>query len=151
MTIPLDRLRDFPHKTPGPGEISLAVARHQAERWPSPEVTAYAQHRAQLVHQLVDDTGVSVTSWGETDGEYPREVVEIVLALAVPLISSIGVVLAAWISRPSKAKRDVKPDRPKPPPTPRHCCLAFPLGDTMGPSSRLPTGISEVTKRCSRL
>ncbi len=119
MTIPLERLRAFEFTTPGPGEISLAVARHQAEGWPSSEVDAYAQHRAQLIHQLVDDTGVPVISWGETDGKIPREVVQVTLDLAVlaePIITSIGVVLAAWISRPRKRKGEVAPDRPKPPP-----------------------------------
>jgi len=115
MAIPLDRLRDFPLTTPGPGEVSLAVARHQAAYWPSPEVYAYAQHRAQLIHQLVEDTGVDVISWGETDGKYPREVVQVILGLSVPLISSVGEVLAAWINRPRKPKGEVWPDRPKPP------------------------------------
>ncbi|MGH4009132.1 MAG: hypothetical protein ACRDTH_13420 [Pseudonocardiaceae bacterium] len=116
MTIPLQRLRDFELTTPGPGEISLAVARHEAEAWPSPEANAYAQHRAQLIHQLVDDTGVPVISWGETDSKSPREVVQVILELGPTLISSIGVVLAAWIIRPPKPRGEVELDRPKPPP-----------------------------------
>lgn len=115
MTIPLDRLRDFPFRAPGEGEISLAIARHQAAQWPSPEVTAYARHRSQLVHQLVEDTGVSVSSWGETDGEYPREVVEIVLALTLATIPAVATILAAWISRRPRKTETVEPDRPKPP------------------------------------
>lgn len=116
MTILLQRLRDFELTTPGPGEISLAVARHEAEAWPSSEADAYAQHRAQLIHQLVDDTGIPVISWGETDSKYPREIVQVILLLGAALISSIGVVLAAWINRPPKPKGEVEFDRPKPPP-----------------------------------
>jgi hypothetical protein len=116
MTIPLQRLRDFELTTPGPGEISLAVARHEAQAWPSPEADAYAQHRAQLIHQLVHDTGVQVISWGEIDSKSPREVVQVILELGPALISSIGAVLAAWIIQPPKPRGEVELDRPKPPP-----------------------------------
>lgn len=115
MTIPLERLRDFPHTVPGPGHISLAVARHQASSWPSSEVDAYAEHRAALLHMLVDESEVAVDSWGETDAAYPREVVEIVLGLGPTVIATFGVVLAALISRPRKAE-PVLPIGPKPPP-----------------------------------
>jgi len=115
MTIPLQRLREFEHTTPGPGQISLTVARHQSAVWPSAEVTAYADHRSQLIHRLVDDTGVTVVSWGETDGQHPREVVEVVLAVVPAAIGALGVVLAAWISRP-KRNEPLEPAGPKPPP-----------------------------------
>jgi hypothetical protein len=115
MTIPLERLRDFPHTVPGPGHISLAVARHQASSWPSSEVNAYAEHRAALLHMLVDESEVAVDSWGETDAAYPREVVEIVLGLGPTVIATFGAILAALISRPRKAE-PVLPMGPKPPP-----------------------------------
>lgn len=115
MTIPLDRLRDFPLATPEPGQISFAVARHEAEFWPSDEVTAYAQDRSRLLHQLVDDAGIQVESWGETDGPIPREVVEMIIAISGPIISAIGVVVAAWIGRTRKAK-EADLVAPKPPP-----------------------------------
>lgn len=115
MTIPLERLRDFPHTVPGPGHISLAVARHEAPSWPSPEVNAYAEHRAALLHMLVDESEAAVDSWGETDGAYPREVVEIVVGLGPAVISTFGVVLAALISRPRKAEPAL-PTGPEPPP-----------------------------------
>lgn len=118
MTIPLERLREFALTTPDPGQISLAVARHEAPTSPSKEVDEYAKHRARLIHQLVDDTGVDVASWGEADGEYPREVVQVILdlpALAAPIISSLGVVLAAWIGRPRGTSRHQELDRPAPP------------------------------------
>jgi len=91
--IPLDRLRDFTLTTPEPGQISLAVARHQANSWPSDEVTAYAQDRSRLLYQLVDDAAIPVVSWGETDGRIPREVVQMVIGISGPIISAIGVVL----------------------------------------------------------
>jgi hypothetical protein len=112
MTIPLDRLRDFELTPPGPGEISIAVARHEAAVWPSPEVFAYAQHRAQLIHELVEDTDVRVVSWGETDGNEPREVVEVIVAVAPAVISSVAAFLAAWVSRPRRAQRETEADAP---------------------------------------
>jgi hypothetical protein len=57
MTIPLERMRAFPQRTPAPGEFGLAVVRHEAARRPSPEVTAHAQDRARAIHQLVEDSG----------------------------------------------------------------------------------------------
>lgn len=110
MTIPLARLKEFELTRPEPGSIALAIARHQAATWPSPEVTAYAQQRAHLVHKLVDETGVSFVSMGELDSPYPREVVQVILAIAPGLIAAVGTVLAAWLSRPSKRKTydDVK-------------------------------------------
>lgn len=122
MTIPLDRLRDFPQATPAEGQIAIAFARHQAARHPSPEVDAYAAHRAQLVHQLVDDSGVTVVSWGETDGAYPREVVEIVVAVGPTLIATLGGVLTTWIVHRGKGKpaeQTVDPPAPPPPPDTR--------------------------------
>jgi hypothetical protein len=115
MTLPLRRLREFELTRPGPGQISLAVARHEATTWPSKQVSAYARHRARLLHELVDETGMPVVSWGETDGEVPREVVEVILEM-VPLVSSIATLMAAWVSRPRKANREAPPERPDPPP-----------------------------------
>lgn len=115
MTIPLDRLRDFPQTVPAGGQISIAFARHQAPGWPSAEVEAYARHRSQLIHRLVDDSGAQVQSWGETDGTQPREVVEIVVALGPTLIATLGTVLTAWIVHRNKAV-PVEPLGPPPPP-----------------------------------
>jgi hypothetical protein len=64
MTIPLDRLRTFEGTPPPHGHISIAVARHQASTWPSPEVEEYAKERAEVLHRLVEEWGVPVTSWG---------------------------------------------------------------------------------------
>jgi hypothetical protein len=115
VTIPLDRLRDYPRTSPPEGQVTIAFARHQAQHWPSAEVEAYAQHRSQLIHQLVDDTGVTVASWGETDGAHPREVVEIVVAVGPTLIATLGSVLTAWIVHRGKAKPVASPAGPPPP------------------------------------
>jgi hypothetical protein len=119
MTIPLDRLRDYPQTVPGAGQVAIAFARHQAPRWPSPDVEAYARHRSQLIHELIDDTGVTVESWGETDSAYPREVVEIVVELGPTLIATLGTVLTTWILHGKKAK-------PTGPPPPRDTTAALP-------------------------
>lgn len=115
MTIPLDRLRDFELTTPGPGQISIAVARHEAANWPSPEVDAYARHRAQLIEKLVEDTQVRVVSWGDTKGPVPREVVEVILAVATIVVPGVSTVLAGWLSRPRRDDEDPQPGAPKPP------------------------------------
>ncbi len=115
MTIPLDRLRDFALTTPGPGQIALAVARHEAAVWPSPQVDAYARHRAQLIHDLVDRSGMRVVSWGETDMPYPREVVEVILEAAQVVVPSVAQLLAAWFSRPPKTRGPTEGDQPEPP------------------------------------
>jgi hypothetical protein len=115
VTIPLDRLRDFPQRVPEHGHVSVAFARHQAATWPSPEVLEYARHRSALIHDLVDGTGVSVVSWGETDGDHPREVVEIVVVVIPAVISAVSVILAALISRPPKG-RSGDASAPTPPP-----------------------------------
>lgn len=115
MSIPLDRLREYPQRWPDPGQVSLAFARHQAASWPSPEVVQYARQRSDLIHQLVDDTGVPVVSWGQTDGDHPREVVEIAVVVVPAVISALSVVLAALISRPPRS-RSGTPAVPAPPP-----------------------------------
>jgi hypothetical protein len=116
MHIPLDRLKHFELATPGPGQISLAVARHEAATWPSREVEAYARHRAQLIHELIDDTGTRVVSLGDTDASIPREVVQVILETAAPLVSSIAALVTAWVGRPRKGGSSAGGDTPEPPP-----------------------------------
>lgn len=90
MSTVLDRLRDE-FVTPGDGQITLAVARHEAETWPSPLVGEYARQRAHLVHGLADDVGAPVVvSWGETDGPRPHEVVEVVPALSQAIVPAVA-------------------------------------------------------------
>ncbi|MBO3745217.1 hypothetical protein J5X84_03990 [Streptosporangiaceae bacterium NEAU-GS5] len=102
----LDRLNDL-FLVPDEGHITLAVARHAAERWPSPEVAEYAAQRSRLLHKLVDDLDIAVASWGETDGAYPREVVQVILDISQIAIPSLASVVAAWITvRPRKPRED---------------------------------------------
>lgn len=108
MSITLQRLHEFEQETPDRGLISIAIARHQAQVWPSPEVDAYARERSLLVHRLVDDLGIRIVSWGETDGAYPREVVEIIVPLAAALVPILGEMLIDWLKeRPRKNKPSV--------------------------------------------
>jgi hypothetical protein len=53
--------------------------------------------RAKLLHGLVDTLGLKVKDWGDTDSVYPREVVEVVLALAPVVIPAIATVINTWI------------------------------------------------------
>jgi hypothetical protein len=112
MSIVLDRLR-APFPQPGQGQITLAVARHEAEVWPSPLLAEYAQQRSQLLHGLADELGVRITSWGETDGPIPREVVQVILELSATIVPSLASVLAAWITvRPRKVNAQIARQSP---------------------------------------
>lgn len=99
MTIPLTRLRDFPSATLQSRQIALVVARHEAQTWPSPEVNVYAEQRALLLHEMVDASDVSVASWGDTDSNYPREVVELIVGLSGPIISVIAQAIVDWLRK----------------------------------------------------
>jgi hypothetical protein len=118
MTVPLDRLRALQLTQPGPGEITLGIARHEAPVWPSPEVSAYHNYRAELVDALVSETGVVVTSPGETYEAHPREVVELILAVAPAIVTTVGTVIAAWLSRSKPVKEGVTQHTPTAPPPP---------------------------------
>lgn len=104
MTIPLDRLKEFEAQVPETGHVSIAVARHQAEGWPSPELFEYAKERSEVLHGLLDNVNPPVVSWGGTDKEHPQEVVEVVVPLVSALIGVIGPGLLAAIANRSKGK-----------------------------------------------
>jgi hypothetical protein len=50
-----------------------------------------------LLHGLVDALGLEVKDWGETDSAYPREVVEVVIALAPIIVPALVSVINTWI------------------------------------------------------
>jgi hypothetical protein len=106
MSITLDRLKDYECQVPDRGQISLAVARHQSQVWPSEETYEYARERSVLLHRLVDDLGVKPITWGETDKQYPREVVEIVVPIVAALIPVIGDALMMMLQERSKGKEN---------------------------------------------
>lgn len=60
--------------------------------------------RAKLLHGLVDALGLEVKDWGETDLVYPREVVEVVIALAPIVVPALVAVINTWI-KASKIKQ----------------------------------------------
>jgi len=53
--------------------------------------------RAKLLHGLVDTLGLEVKDWGETDSAHPREVVEVVIALAPIVVPALVAVINTWI------------------------------------------------------
>lgn len=62
------------------------------------------KERARLLHTLVDAVDVEVVDWGDTDGAYPREVVEIIAALgSAGVFTALVQVFRSWIER-SKMK-----------------------------------------------
>jgi hypothetical protein len=104
MSITLERLKTFETTNPAPGQISIAVARHDAEVWPSPEVNEYARERAEVLHRLVDEAEVPVISWGNTDNKYPSEVVELLIQILGPMAAAIAPLLMNAIASKSKGK-----------------------------------------------
>ena len=106
MTITLERLKTFEATVPAPGQISIAAARHNAQTWPSPELNAYAKERSDVLHRLVDDWGAPVTSWGNTNKDYPSEVVEVVVPIVAAMIGAVGPGLMSAIASRSKGKNE---------------------------------------------
>ena len=111
----IDAFRAFPMKRVLHGQLSFVVARNIAEVWPSQEVFNKAAERSRLLHQLPDIDGVEVVDWGETDGEYPREVVEVIIAvLASPLLAAaakgIADVVSAWLTSDRRSRRNDQPN-----------------------------------------
>lgn len=94
----LDALRNHPVERPNAGQVRVLVARHAAPTWPSPEVEQMARARATAIHQLDGLDGVEVIDWGETDGQFPREVVDVLLQLASTIVPALATVLAAWVT-----------------------------------------------------
>jgi hypothetical protein len=73
--------------------------------------TRFHGERARLLHGLAEALDIEVKDWGETDGEYPREVVEIVIAIASAAVSAaVAEVVKAWFERGKV--RDVEIVRP---------------------------------------
>jgi len=68
--------------------------------------------RSRLLHGLVDALGIDVEDWGETDGQYPREYVEIAVTLASAAVGgAVAEVVKYWLtSRSVREVELVKPD-----------------------------------------
>lgn len=94
-------------------DIKLRIERNWAQRFED-EKSRKALHaqRARLIHGLVDALDLEVKDWGETDAAYPREVVEIIVALGSAGVSTAVVsVVRAWLDRDKiKDVRIVMPD-----------------------------------------
>jgi hypothetical protein len=103
VPLPLEALHDWQFSSLEKDQFAIAVARHEAPFWPSPEIPGYAKQRSLLLHRLVDDHDINVVSWGQTD-ESPREVVQVILQVAQIVVPTVATVLAAWIARPRLSK-----------------------------------------------
>jgi hypothetical protein len=70
------------------------------------------QARSRMLHGMVDALDLTVEDWGQTDTEYPREVVEIVIALgSAALSAAIGEIVRHWLERGKvKEVEIVRPD-----------------------------------------
>ena len=79
--------------------IHLKVYRKWTERFEDLEGrTALHRQRAKLIHGLTDILEANVEDWGETDAEYPREVVDIVVRLAPYWIPALATIITTWIT-----------------------------------------------------
>lgn len=100
-------------------DVTLVVYRQWTERFED-EAGRLALHheRAKMLHGLVDALGLEVTDWGETDSHYPREFVELIVALAPIFVPPLVAILTVWmkerkfkqitIKRPDGTKIDVR-------------------------------------------
>lgn len=85
-------------------DVTLRVYRMWTVRFEDePARKVLHAQRAKLLHGLVDALGLEVSDWGDTDSDYPREVVEVVLALSPAVIAALASVINTWI-RESKLK-----------------------------------------------
>ena len=58
------------------------------------------EERARLLHSLADAVDVDIVDWGDTDGDYPREVVEIIAVLgSAGVFTALVQVFRSWIER----------------------------------------------------
>lgn len=88
--------------------LTLRVYRPWTERFEDVE-GRLALHRARsrMLHGMVDALDLTVEDWGDTDTEYPREVVEIVIAMGSAVISAaIGEIVRHWLE--SKNAKEVE-------------------------------------------
>jgi hypothetical protein len=98
--------------TAKPSEIVLRIHRPWTEQFEDVEGrTRFHHERAKMLHGLVDALGVEVKDWGETDAPYPREVVEVVVAVASAAVAAaVAEVIKAWLER--RRAREVELVRP---------------------------------------
>jgi hypothetical protein len=104
----LRTLKD-PLPMPPKGTVVIAVGRHLTPVYPDPKMLAFHKARAEAIHDLVDACGLKVRSWGATDDEFPREIVEIIVPIASAAIGSVATVLAAWVSTRGSRRKQMRP------------------------------------------
>jgi hypothetical protein len=82
-------------------ELTLRVHRAWTERFEDVDQRrALHLDRSKRVHGLVDTLGLEVKDWGETDAAYPREIVEIIVALGgAGVFTAMVSVFKAWLER----------------------------------------------------
>lgn len=102
MDINIRRLEGYSVAIPPSGAMALAVARHIAEPESEFDATELHEHRAKLIHNLVNELSLDVKKWGGTDESQPSEIVELIIALGPPAIAAAATIIAAMIMRPAK-------------------------------------------------
>ncbi len=82
-------------------DIRLRVYRTWTERFEDEESRKLLHvQRAKLIHGLADALDLEVKDWGETDSTYPREVVEIILALGTAgVFTAMVSAFKSWLER----------------------------------------------------
>jgi hypothetical protein len=84
-----------------PSEVVLRVHRPWTRDFEDVEGrTQLHRDRSKLLHGMVDALALEVRSWGETDESYPREWVEIAIAVtSATVAAAVGEVVKAWLDR----------------------------------------------------
>jgi hypothetical protein len=78
-------------------DITLFVHRQQTARFEDEAGRLqYHLERAKLLHGLAQTLDLDVKDWGKTDDQYPKEFVEIVIALSPIVIPALVSIFKAW-------------------------------------------------------
>ena len=83
---------------PPQGAVTLAVARHTTPTYPHPDLPRRHRERSAAIHALIDEAGLEVTDWGQTDSDTPREIVDVIVPIVTTAIPAVASILAAWVS-----------------------------------------------------
>ncbi len=136
MAIPDPRTKAFAPAPPG--FVRVVAWRQRTSGSSDPEHEVLHRERAALLHRWATDSDLTVGDWGETDGERPREFVEMLLSVSQ---AALAAGLGALMSGSVKAYFDRKSAKAGKPAAPR----GAPAPDQVGEGMAAPTPLFAVT------
>lgn len=110
------------------GMIRVGAWRQRTPTWPHPDLAALHTERAALLHWWADAYQLEVADWGSTDGDVPKEFVELLLDIGqAALTTGLGALATGFVNRffeqrkakTAKSAGAAAPDGKAPPPDSR--------------------------------